>query len=73
MELSSRPFTEPSEVRLPLEVPGRDAILAAHNEALAADEDGYFDPATGLWVFTAEYLASRECCDNKCRHCPYVD
>lgn len=73
MELAPRPFTEPSLSRLPVDAEGRDEILAAHAAALAVGEDGYFDPISGLWVFTAAYLASRDCCDNKCRHCPYVD
>jgi hypothetical protein len=34
---------------------------------------GYADPETGLFVLTAAWLASRgTCCDNGCRHCPYV-
>ena len=33
---------------------------------------GYTDPTTGNFVFTAAYLASRDCCDCGCRHCPYV-
>jgi Family of unknown function (DUF5522) len=53
--------------------PHRDAILAAHREAVEAGEPGYDDPATGLFVFTAAYLAERgTCCDTGCRHCPYI-
>ena len=34
---------------------------------------GYDDPETGLFVFTASYLADRgTCCDTGCRHCPYT-
>jgi hypothetical protein len=45
---------------------------AAHERALRAGADGYADPATGLFVFTAAYLAARgTCCDSQCRHCPY--
>ena len=40
--------------------------------ALAAGEAGYLDPVTGLFVFTAQSLSERPCCDNGCRHCPYV-
>ena len=37
-------------------------------------EAGYLDPASGLFVLTAGYLAQRgRCCDQGCRHCPYVD
>jgi hypothetical protein len=57
--------------------PGRpdyQAILAAHGRALEAGEDGYLDPATGRWSFTAAYLWERgTCCDSGCRHCPYVN
>ena len=45
---------------------------AAHEQALRDGADGYADPATGLFVFTAAYLAARgTCCDSQCRHCPY--
>ena len=68
-----RPLSEPHPGRLPPDHPGREAILAAHAEAMAAGEDGYADPGTGLFVFTAAYLARRgTCCDSACRHCPFV-
>ena len=52
----------------------RAEILAAHAAAVEKDEDGYADPATGLYVFTAPYHAARgTCCGSGCRHCPYVD
>ena len=51
----------------------REEILAAHDVALANDADGYDDPATGLFVFTATYLGTRDCCDLGCRHCPYCN
>lgn len=70
----TRPLDEPHPSRLPIDHPDRAAILAAHAAALAADEPGYTDPATGLWVFTAAYHADRgACCDSGCRHCPYVE
>jgi len=51
----------------------RDAILAAHDDAVAGGADGYLDPATGLYVLTAVFLAGRGwCCEQGCRHCPYV-
>ena len=69
---ASRPLTEPHPSRLPPERPDRAAILAAHAAALEAGEPGYRDPSTGLFVFTAGYLADRgSCCDTGCRHCPY--
>jgi Family of unknown function (DUF5522) len=56
--------------------PGRPdyrAILRAHAAALAAGDDTYPDPATGLSVLTAAYLWERGgCCGSGCRHCPWV-
>lgn len=70
---AGRPLTEPAHSRLPLDHPGRAAILTAHATALAVDAAGYADPGTGLFVLTAQYLLERGyCCDNGCRHCPYV-
>jgi hypothetical protein len=72
--LADRPLTEPSTDRLPLTHPRRAVILAAHTRALAADEAGYLDPDTGLFVLTAGYHADRgNCCLQGCRHCPYVE
>jgi len=49
-------------------------VTAAHERAVAAGEQGYADPFTGLFVFTAAYLTERgSCCDSGCRHCPYRD
>jgi hypothetical protein len=71
--LADRPLTEPARARLPLSAPRREEILAAHEVALAAGEQGYLDPATGLFVLTAQFLAGRGfCCERGCRHCPYV-
>jgi hypothetical protein len=51
----------------------RGEIVAAHEQAVRAGEPGYTDPASGLFVFTAAFLAARgTCCDSGCRHCPYV-
>jgi Family of unknown function (DUF5522) len=48
------------------------AVRAAHDRAVREGEDGYVDPETGLFVFTAAYLEARgTCCDSGCRHCPY--
>jgi Family of unknown function (DUF5522) len=72
---------DPLPARLAVPDPGRldpsrpdyRAILAAHGRALDAGEDGYLDPSTGWWCFTAAYLWSRgACCDSGCRHCPYL-
>jgi hypothetical protein len=63
----------PDPARLDPARPDYGEILAAHGRALAAGEDGYLDPATGYWCFTAAYLWERgSCCDSGCRHCPYL-
>jgi hypothetical protein len=70
---ANRPLTEPAPSRLPPDHPHREEVLAAKAAALRAGEDGYLDPATGLFVSTAAYHATRGfCCENDCRHCPYV-
>jgi hypothetical protein len=72
--LADRPLTEPHPGRLAQSFPRRAEILAAHRAALDAGDAGYTDPETGLFVLTAAYLAERgTCCDQGCRHCPYVD
>ena len=71
--LAARTLHEPHPDRLAPDHPRREEILAAHDAALARNEMGYPDPATGLFVMTAAYLAEREyCCVKGCRHCPYV-
>jgi hypothetical protein len=68
-----RPLSEPHPSRLAPDHPRRAEILAAHDAALAHEEDGYVDPASGWWVFSAAHLLDRgHCCENGCRHCPYV-
>lgn len=50
------------------------AAMDAHHAALVAGEAGYFDPVSGLFVQTARTLWARAgCCEQGCRHCPYVD
>ena len=72
-ELARRSLEEPHPSRLGPDTPGRVAILTAHADAMAAGEPGYLDPATGLFVFTAAHHAERgTCCEQDCRHCPYV-
>ena len=72
--LSARPLREPHPDRLGVDHPQRAEILAAHDAALDAGEPGYLDPPTGLFVLTAAYLADRGfCCEQGCRHCPYID
>jgi hypothetical protein len=71
--LSPRAFDEPHPSRLAPDALRRAEILAAHAAALARGDDGYTDPVSGFFVFTAAYLAARgDCCESGCRHCPYV-
>ena len=71
--LAARPLSEPHPTRLRIDHPRRAEILVAHAEAMLAGEDRYVDPATGLFVFTAAYLAAvGTCCESGCRHCPYI-
>jgi uncharacterized protein DUF5522 len=73
LPLAPRPLTEPHPQRLAPDDPDRAAILAAHAEALDAGDAGYLDPASGLFVLTAGFLANRgTCCGRGCRHCPYL-
>jgi hypothetical protein len=68
------PLARPDPARLDPARPDYRAVLAAHGRALDAGEDGYLDPTTGLWCFTAAYLWDRgTCCDSGCRHCPYLN
>jgi hypothetical protein len=71
---SRRALTEAHPSRLdPLHLRRRD-ILAAHAAALLTGEAGYLDPETGLFVLTAATLVARgECCDQGCRHCPFIE
>jgi hypothetical protein len=72
-DLAPRALSAPSAARLPPDAPRRDEILAAHATALAAGNAAYRDPATGLAVFSAAFLARRgACCSSGCRHCPYT-
>jgi hypothetical protein len=72
-ELAPRALTEPHPSRLAPDAPRRAEILAAHAEALKADQAGYPDPMTGLFVLTAGFLARRgTCCGRGCRRCPYT-
>lgn len=73
LPLADRPLNQPARSRFALDHPRRAAVLAAHDAAMAAGSAGYCDPETGLFVLTAAWLAGRgTCCDNGCRHCPYV-
>jgi len=72
MTFSDGPPGESGTEWLALEEPVRTEILARHAAAVRRGDDGYIDPASGLFVFTATYLANRRrCCATGCRHCPY--
>ena len=63
----------PSGQRLDPDAVDHEAVLAAHDRAVAAGSPGYADPRTGAFVFTAVALAERgSCCEQGCRHCPWV-
>jgi hypothetical protein len=54
--------------------PFYDAIVAAHALAIDQGQSGYLDPETSLFVLCATYLAHRgDCCEQGCRHCPYIE
>ena len=72
--LAARPLTAPHPGRLSPTDPHFSEILSAHADALERAAVTYTDPATGLSVLTAAYLADRgTCCASGCRHCPYVE
>ena len=51
---------------------GYEQAMAAHEAAVEAGLDGYIDPTSGLFVLTATALAARPCCEQGCRHCPWI-
>ena len=62
----------PLEHRLHQNHPRFAQIMSLHGAACAKGEPCYRDPATGLSVMTAAFLATRGyCCSSGCRHCPY--
>ena len=72
--LSDRPLNVPSTLRLDPANKNYTKIIAAHDEALAKNLDGYIDPINSLFVLTAASLKARGfCCENNCRHCPYCE
>ena len=71
--LANRALTVPHPQRLSPEDPLYDQIVSLHAAAVSADEAGYLDPRSGLFVFTAASHVERgTCCESDCRHCPYV-
>lgn len=72
-EPADRPLTQPHEARLNPNIANYRQILRVHDLALQAGQPGYIDPHSGLYVMTAQYLLDRGfCCDNGCRHCPFI-
>lgn len=72
-QVADRALTEPHPARLSPTHPQYAEIVAAHAAALDRGAMFYVDPASGYSVLTAGYLAARgTCCDNGCRHCPYL-
>ena len=52
--------------------PGVGADLShCDAKAVARELDMYVDPLSGYPAFTAHYLRRRDCCGNRCRHCPW--
>ena len=50
------------------------AIVSAHEQAVVRGQPTYIDPVTGFMVLTfATHLDRGTCCDNGCRHCPFVE
>ena len=74
MRPSARPLDQPHPTRLDPDHPRRQEILDAHRVALDHADAGYLDPDTGLFVLTAAALLQRgDCCEQGCRHCPFLD
>ena len=70
---TGRALTQPRADRLTSDAHQAERILAAHEDAIRRGDATYRDPASGLLVLTARYLADRGmCCRGGCRHCPYL-
>lgn len=65
---------DPHVDRLDIGDRGAAGAIAAHRQAVAEGADGYVDPTSGLFCFTAVYhWAKATCCELGCRHCPWID
>ena len=63
----------PDRSRLAPDHPRRAEILEAHARAVAEGRPTYVDPDSGYEVMTAASLSERgACCDQGCRHCPWL-
>ena len=59
-------------IRLSSKHPRFGEIQQRHQSAIAEGNPNYKDPASGLTVMTAKFLADRGyCCLSGCRHCPF--
>jgi hypothetical protein len=59
-------------IRLSPKHPRFNEICTRHHSAIAEGNPSYKDPASGLTVMTAKFLADRGyCCLSGCRHCPF--
>jgi hypothetical protein len=59
-------------IRLSPKHPRFNEIQNRHRSAIAEGNPSYKDPASGLTVMTAKFLADRGyCCLSGCRHCPF--
>ena len=64
---------DPHPARLDPARPDYRPIIVAHRRAIENGQPGYPDPSTGLFVQSAATLWARgTCCEQGCRHCPYV-
>ncbi len=71
-ELRAGGLDEPHPSRFSVDEPTYDDCMAAHRLAVAAGQGGYIDPFSRLFVMTAPQLAERPCCEQRCRHCPWI-
>lgn len=61
-------------MRLPVDHPLYEEVVARHERAVSLGLSAYLDPITGYTVLTESYLRDRGvCCRAGCRHCPYED
>jgi hypothetical protein len=68
---STRPLTLQDLPEAETQGSERMLVGTLHRHAVKRGLDTYLDPKTGYSVFTSLYLKRRDCCGNKCRHCPH--
>lgn len=68
------PDAIPARSRLDPSRPDYAEILERHRVAIQRRETTYVDPSTGYLVLTSATLRARgKCCEQGCRHCPFVE